>query len=161
MPTQKNIKTKVSLFFQGKLERVGSPAKESEEGDGPGRFPGQRAQVGLDTLVILQLIFGTLLHSPSPLLNPFLFANCPMPSSVSRGPRSRVHLPPPPPPPLLLIRSVKSGLRRAGQPTPTPPRTALVRILDGPPKTHFFFCRRSGIFFGIGSCYCFPDSHHR
>lgn len=160
MPTQKNIKTKVSLFFQGKMDRVGSPAKESEEGDGPGRFPGQRAQVGLDTLVILQLIFGTLLHSPSPLLNPFLFSSSPMPSSVSRGPRSRVHLPPPTPTTapdqISYIRSEK------GRPAHThTSQDSSGEDFRWAPKTHFFFCRRSGIFFGIGSCYCFPDSHHR
>jgi hypothetical protein len=44
------------------------------------------------SLIILQSVLGTLLHPPSPLLNPFLFANSPI-SSQLQFPGGPVSLP--------------------------------------------------------------------
>lgn len=157
VPMQKTIQTKTS-FSGGKMSRIGLLAKGGKEVDGLGWFPAQCAQAGLDTLIILQLVSLGLFYIPlHTLLNPFCLLTPPYLPIFT--------MPPLPQPFLISSSSVRSekGIATLGRAnhTPTPPRTALVRILGGASKTHFFFCRCSGIWLGFGSCYCFPGSLHR
>lgn len=63
------------------MDKIGLLAKWGEEVAGLGWFPGQRAQVGLDTDHLV-VGFWDLSTSPSTPLNPFLFANSPIPSHL-------------------------------------------------------------------------------